>query len=138
MNPLLFISGQCTKRKKLSVAGSTSSSSGRLSVISTRHMELVVQKLLGQQTRQSTIRNYLNIWRQFNNFVMSLDVKPKFWEARTTLYIAYLIENGRQSSSIRSYVSAIKKLLVMDGYKWQDYEVLLTVWLYAELFVGMC
>ena len=68
----------------------------------------------------------MNIWRQFNNFVISLDVKPKFWEARTTLYIAYMIDNGKQSASIKSYVSAIKKLLIIDGYKWQDSEVLLT------------
>ena len=88
-------------------------------------MELVVQKLLGQQNRPSTVKNYLNIWRNFNNFVMNLDVMPKKWETRTTLYIAYLIEEGKQSSSIKSYVSAIKKMLVSDGYPWQDKEVLL-------------
>ena len=55
----------------------------------------------------------MNIWRQFNNFVISLDVKPDSWEARTTLYIAYLIDNGKQSASVKSYVSAIKKLLVL-------------------------
>ena len=88
-------------------------------------MEQLVQKFLSQQNRSSTVRTYLNIWRQFNNFVISLDVVPPSWEARTTLYIAYLIDNGRQSSSIKSYVSAIKKLLVIDGYKWKDEEVLL-------------
>ena len=68
----------------------------------------------------------MNIWRQFNNFVISLDVRPDSWEARTTLYIAHLIDQGKQSASIKSYVSAIKKLLIIDGYKWQDNEVLLT------------
>ena len=104
----------------------SSSSSGKWSNISTQHMELVVQKLLSQQNRPSTVKNYMNIWRQFNNFVLSLDVRPKSWEARTTLFVAYMIENGRQSSSVKSYVSAIKKMLVTDGYKWQDSEVLLT------------
>ena len=88
-------------------------------------MEQLVQKLLNQQNRSSTVKTYLNIWRQFNNFVISLDVAPPSWEARTTLYIAYLIDNGRQSASIETYVSAIKKLLVIDGYKWKDEEVLL-------------
>ena len=82
--------------------------------------------MLNQQVRKSTIKTHMNIWRQFNNFVISLDVKPPTWEARTTLYIAYLIDNGKQSASIKSYVSAIKKLLVLDGYKWKDEEVLLT------------
>ena len=106
-----------TFRSGSSVSGS--------STIPTGHMELIVQKLLGQQNRRSTVRTYVNIWRQFNNFVLSLDQKPPSWEARTTLYIAYLIDNGRQSASIKTYVSAIKKLLVMDGYKWKDNEVLL-------------
>ena len=57
---------------------------------------------------------------------MNLDEKPPSWESRTTLYIAYLIESGKQSASIKSYVSAIKKLLVLDGYDWKDNEVLLT------------
>ena len=83
------------------------------------------KKLLSQQDRNSTVRTYLNIWRQFNYIVISLDVAPPTWEARTTLYIAYLIDNGRQSSSIKSYVSAKKKMLVIDGYKWKDEEVLL-------------
>ena len=84
-----------------------------------------MQKSLNQQNRSSTLKTYLNIWRQFNYFVISLDVKPDSWEVKTTLYIAYLIDNGKQSASIKTYVSAIKKLLVMDGYQWKDDEVLL-------------
>ena len=96
------------------------------STISTVHMEQLVQKLLSQQNRKSTVNTYMNIWRQFNNFVIRLDVRPESWEARTTLFIAHMIEQGKQSASIKSYVSAIKKLVVMDGYKWQDSEVLST------------
>ena len=88
-------------------------------------MELLVEKLLSQQNRKSTVKTYMNIWRQFNKFVMNLDVIPPTWQARTTLYIAYLIEDGKQSSSIKSYISAIKKLVMMDGYKWKDEDVLL-------------
>ena len=95
------------------------------SKISTRDMELVVEKLVSQQTRKSTAKTYLNIWRHFYDFVLSLDVMPPIWEHRTTLYLAHLIQKGRQSSSIKSYVSAIKKMLVMDKYKWNDEEVLL-------------
>ena len=104
----------------------SSSSDRRASIISTSHMENVVQKLLGLQNRKSTVRTYLNILRQFNRFVMSLGILPTSREARTTLYIANLIEEGKQSSSIKSYVSAIKKMLVSDGYKWHESEVLLT------------
>ena len=79
-----------------------------------------MEKLMMTQHRDSTAKNYLGIWRQFNRFLMNLDRKPKLWEDRTTLFIAYLVDKGVQSSSIKSYVSAIKKTLVMDKYKWDD------------------
>ena len=85
-----------------------------------------MESLLSQQNRKSTMANYLNVWRQFNNFIMSLDVKPEKWEKKATLYITYLIDNGKQSSPVKSYIFAIKKLLVLDGYDWQDSEVLVT------------
>ena len=77
-----------------------------------------------QQHRDSTSKTYLSVWRQFNKFLISLDVKPKLWEDRTTLFIAYLIEDGIQSNTIKSYVSAIKKTLIIDGYDWNDKLVL--------------
>ena len=49
---------------------------------------------------------------------------PKTWEDRVSLFIGYKIDNGMQSSTVKSYVSAIKKMLVNDGYPWQDEKVL--------------
>ena len=37
----------------------------------------------------------------------------------------YLVDNGHQSATIRSYCSAIKAVLVADGYDWNDDLVLL-------------
>ena len=76
------------------------------------------------QHRESTSKNYLSIWRQFNKFYIALDKKPTLWEDRTTLFIGYLIDKGKQSSTIKSYVSAIKKTLIMNGYNWDDSIVL--------------
>ena len=89
-------------------------------------MELIVEKLVAKQTRKSTIDTYLRIWHNFNKFVLNLDVIPKSWEQRATLYVTFLIEHGRQSSSIKSYISAIKKLLMIGGYKWQDDQLMLS------------
>ena len=88
-------------------------------------MELLIEKLKGQQNRKSTAKTYLCIWRQFNNFIIRLDEKPKLWEDRVSLFIAKMIEDGKQSSSVKSYVSAIKRTLVDDGYPWDDKKVLL-------------
>ena len=53
---------------------------------------MLVDRLMADQTRRSTIRTYQCIWRQFNTFIISLDVIPPSWEERTTLFIAYLIQ----------------------------------------------
>ena len=104
-------------------AGSSSTSNS--SKISTKYLQLIIDKLLGQSQRSSTARNYLAVWRQFNKFVISLDVKPQAWEDRVTLLIAHKIDQGMKSTTVKSYVSAIKKLLVDDGYPWDDQKVLL-------------
>ena len=87
-------------------------------------MERIVEQLKNKQHRDSTAKTYFSVWRQFNNFIVCLDRKPKFWEDRTTLFIAYLIDRGMQSATVKSYVSAIKKTLIIDGYDWDDKLVL--------------
>ena len=93
-------------------------------MICAKDMERIVDKLMMTQHRDSTSRTYLSVWRQFNKFVISLDKKPKLWEDRTTLFIGYLVDKGTQSSTVKSYVSAIKKTLILDGYKWNDDMIL--------------
>ena len=100
-------------------------SSSESSKISTRSIKLIIEKLLGQSKRSSTTQNYLAIWRQFNKFVIRLDKKPKTWEDRVTLFIGYKIQEGVKSSTIKSYVSAIKRMLIDNGYNWDDQKVLL-------------
>ena len=102
------------------------SSSSNSSRISTDAMELLLEGLIMKQNRSSTYQTYLRIWRQFNKFVISLDRKPNTWEERATLYVCHMIQKGMQSSSIKSYMSAIKRTLVDDGYAWKDEKILLT------------
>ena len=42
-----------------------------------------------------------------------------------SLYGAYLFSQGIQSSTLRSYVSAVKHVLTVDGYHWNDQKILL-------------
>ena len=100
--------------------------SSESSRISAKHMERIIEKLMCQQMRQSTSKTYLSIWHQFNQFLLKLDHRPSKWEDCTTLFIGYMVENGYQSSTVKSYVSAIKKMLLLDGYKWNDKDILLT------------
>ena len=41
---------------------------------------------------------------------------PQAWEDRVSLYCTYLVEQGHQSGTIRSYKSAIKMVLMTDGF----------------------
>ena len=90
-------------------AGSSDKSS--LSKISVWEMNQILDKLKLWQSRESTKRNYLSIWRQFNTFTLKLDKKPKSWEHCMSLYGAYLFEQGIKSTTLHSYLSAVKHVL---------------------------
>ena len=94
--------------------------------ISMSSMEWILNQLRTHTKRHSTEQNYLCIWRKFNNFIIKLDVKPMSWEDRISLFGAYLVDNGLQSSSLRSYISAIKTILFEDGYVLDTDKVLLS------------
>ena len=66
---------------------------------------------------------YHTVWKQFNNFLVKLDRRPKAWEDRTALYCAHLVQEGFQWSTIKSYISAIKA----DNYEWNEKEIKLSI-----------
>ena len=84
--------------------------------ISTSAIQAIVDKLKCERNRISTRRNYHDIWRSFNEFFIKLDVKPESWEDRVTLFVGFLIEEkGAKSTTIKSYISAIRSVLKEDG-----------------------
>ena len=88
----------------------------------------LLEELKNNQHKTSTKNNYYGIWKKFNEFVIQLDRIPNSWEQRVCLYCTHLIcDRNLQSSTIRSYVSAIKSVLQTDGYQWEDGKVLLNV-----------
>ena len=68
-------------------------------------------------------QNYLCIWRQFNKFIFCLDRVPEKWEDRAVLFCAFLVDQGKQSRTICSYLSAIKGVLKYIDYKWNDDKI---------------
>ena len=53
-------------------------------------------------------------------------MKPKEWEDRLTLFVGYLIQQEKQSSTIKSYISAIKAILREDGIKITEDQYLIS------------
>ena len=73
----------------------------------------------------STRRIYHSVWKSFNRFYLRLDIKPKSWEDRLTLFIGYLVDQNKQSLTIKSYISAIKAVLKEDGFKISEDQFLI-------------
>ena len=88
-------------------------------------MENILDKMRFKRNRSSTYDNYCKIWKSFNKFVVRLDAIPDSWEKRVAFYCAYLVQNGIQSMTMRSYVSVIKCILreAID-YSWNDDAVI--------------
>ena len=84
-----------------------------------------MEGLRGQRHRPGTKRVYLAAWRNFNSFVIRLDETPPTWEERIALYVTYLVHEGYQSSTIKSYLSGIKAILADDNYEVKQQKMLL-------------
>ena len=82
-------------------------------------------QLIYNQHRDSTKINYHGVWNNFNKFLIRLDRKPRSWEEGASLYCTHLVNQGAQSSTLKSYISAIKSKLKTDGYIWDDESMML-------------
>ena len=117
----MFITG--AKKKKWSKSSNYSLSED--SSISTVGMQHIVDKLRHQTHRASTRVNYHQIWKKFNEFFIKLDIKPNSWEDRLILFVGFLVDQNRKSSTIKSYISAIKTVLREDGVELNENNFLL-------------
>ena len=88
--------------------------SSTTSSISTKNLENYVVKLKNNRNRSSTKKNYYTVWRTFNEFFIKLDRKPPTWEERLILFVGFLVSKQRKSTTIKSYISAIKSVLADD------------------------
>ena len=65
----------------------------------------------------TTKENYYRIWKIFSDFYLKLDEKPIEWEDRITLFVGHLIQRNIKSTTINSYISALKNVLQSDNVK---------------------
>ena len=86
----------------------------------------IIDRLHMNRHRDSTRRNYYCVWKLFNNFFLKLDDKPSSWEQRIILFTGYLVQCKRKSTMVRSYISAIKAVLMEIDIKVNHDEYLLS------------
>ena len=96
---------------------SQSTSSSTSSHISTDEMKGIIERLRMEKHRSTTKQMYYTVWKLFSKFNLCLDVKPTSWEDRIVLFIGYLVDCNKQSSTVKSYLSAIRAVLKDDGIK---------------------
>ena len=86
-----------------------------------------MERLQTMKNRDSTLNNYLAVWRIFNRFLIKLGARPKAWEDCVNLFATHMIQKGKQSATVKSYISAIKCIVTTyTNYKWNDGLVLLS------------
>ena len=85
------------------------------STISTSAMRAILEKLKWDWHRSSTQQQYYCVWKMFNDFFIKLDDKPNEWTDQLNLFVAYLANTGKKSTTIKSYASAIKAILYQGG-----------------------
>ena len=100
-----------------------SSASSHLSLLD---LQNIVDKLKLQRRRDSTRKNYYNIWKVFCQFLIRLDYCPDNWADRLTLFVGHLINEKRQSVTVKSYISAIKSILKDDDIEINQNQFLLS------------
>ena len=124
------ITGKCVFKQRSKQASSrsstTSTSSSTNSRLSTKFFKQIVEKLRLERHRDSTRNNYYCIWKHFNKFFIRLDIRPKEWEDQLVLFIAHLINEKKQSSTVKSYISVIRATLADLNISLNENQFLLT------------
>lgn len=93
--------------------GSSSSGATRLSVEFFRGVE---RRLLSEGViKNSTKRAYRTAYLSFTQFNLSLNNMPSRLDDQLAVFVAYRVELGDQSSTIKTYLSGIKYMLNQDG-----------------------
>ena len=85
-----------------------------------------MEHLRYQQHRDSTRKNYYNVWKIFSKFFLRLDHKPSTSEDHLILFIGYLIDSKKQSSMVKSYILVITAILREDNQEINENEYLVT------------
>ena len=118
-----------TTRSSASNTTMFSSSTGSSS-ISTAYFKEVLEQLKYQQHQPSTDITYHRVWTLFNQFYIQLDRKPEKWEDRLALFGVYLVKMKKQSPTIKSYLSAVKSVLLAAGVDLNPdwYKIIALIW----------
>ncbi len=97
----------------------------RDSTISVANPRIFQAKLIEQGVAKSTRTAYIRAWKKFTEFLANLDEDPQTWEDRLMLFFTRLSEQGKASSTIRTYMAGVKSRLKIEGVTLNENHYLL-------------
>lgn len=74
----------------------------------------IVDKLSNAGISEATKDMYHRVWCNFNRFLLCFHDLPTTWEEKLVLYATFLADIGNASSTVASYMSAIRYVLRQD------------------------
>lgn len=118
--------GDLPQQLRLTGIDNTSSESTEYrTVYSMEQYKHILMMIKGMRLRIKTRKMYRSRWIAFNKFLQQFDVMPDTWEERLHIYAAHLIDNKKQSSTVRTYLTAIKQILRLADIEVQEDKYLL-------------
>lgn len=71
--------------------------------------------LTNRGLKKGTKKTYRTAYLDFIRFNLSLDRMPQLLDDQLAIYVAYRVEKGDYSSTVETYLSGIKSMLLLDG-----------------------
>ncbi len=73
------------------------------------------EKLMREGVARSTREAYARAWKCFTQFLASLDEQELSWETKLVMFFTHLSEQGKASSTIRTYMAGVRAHLHMEN-----------------------
>lgn len=118
--------GELRQEDRLSGIDNRSHSSDNPNEYSLEKFHQIIDIIKYMKHTRSTRRKYHDIWINFNKFLLQFDRMPTTWEDRIYVYMAHLVDNRKQTSTIKTYLSAIRQILTSDGVELKEDKELLS------------
>lgn len=118
--------GELPQEERLSQMDNKSHSTEYPEEYSLEKFHAILDTIKFMQHRISTRLKYHSIWTAFNKFLIKFDRMPNTWEDRIYIFIAHLVDNKKQINTIKTYLSAIRQILLSDGVQLEEDKHLLS------------
>lgn len=80
----------------------------------------IVDRIKNHKYQESTRLAYHNQWVACNQFLLRFNNLPEDWGDRLVLYAAALAEDGKAPATIKTYISGIRQVLLLDKVQFTD------------------